>query len=91
MTASHAAQMKPAFAKKAVTVWQDASPQNPKAVHFLNMPGIGCLIFMFFYYLQFSSLLEFFVNNLFLKNIINKFLIIFVYQKSLIRTFYIIF
>ena len=45
MTASHAAQMKPAFAKKAVTVWQDASPQNPKAVHFLNMPGVVEIVF----------------------------------------------
>jgi len=40
MTASHAVQMSPAMAKKAMTVWQDAYPARPQAMHFLNMPSV---------------------------------------------------
>jgi len=52
MTASHAAQVNPALAKKAMTVWQDASPQNPKAMHFLNMPGVIETVFRMMQTLQ---------------------------------------
>jgi len=40
MTASHAMSMTPAIAKRAMTVWQDAYPSRPKALHFLNMPPV---------------------------------------------------
>ena len=40
MTASHAMSMTPAVAKRAMTVWQDAYPTRPKALHFLNMPPV---------------------------------------------------
>ena len=40
MTASHAVSMTPAIAKRAMTVWQDAYPSRPKALHFLNMPPV---------------------------------------------------
>jgi len=40
MTASHALRMNPVVAKKAMTVWQDAYPSRPKAMHFVNMPPV---------------------------------------------------
>jgi len=40
MTASHALKMNPVVAKKAMTVWQDAYPTRPKALHFINMPPV---------------------------------------------------
>eukprot|EP00092_Neocalanus_flemingeri_P023117 GFUD01025065.1.p1 GENE.GFUD01025065.1~~GFUD01025065.1.p1 ORF type:complete len:185 (-),score=61.12 GFUD01025065.1:187-702(-) len=40
MTASHALSLNPAVAKKAMTVWQDAYPARPKALHFINMPPV---------------------------------------------------
>ena len=40
MTAAHALSMNPAMAKKAMTVWQDAYPTRPKALHFINMPPV---------------------------------------------------
>jgi len=40
MTAAHALSMNPAVAKKAMTVWQDAYPARPKALHFINMPPV---------------------------------------------------
>jgi len=40
MTASHALKMNPVVAKKAMTVWQDAYPARPKALHFINMPPV---------------------------------------------------
>ena len=40
MTASHAMSMTPAIAKRAMTVWQDAYPSRPKALHFINMPPV---------------------------------------------------
>merc|ERR1711971_750366 len=40
MTASHALRMNPVVAKKAMTVWQDAYPSRPKALHFVNMPPV---------------------------------------------------
>ena len=40
MTASHAMSMTPAIAKRAMTVWQDAYPTRPKALHFVNMPPV---------------------------------------------------
>jgi len=40
MHSGHVSLLTPAIAKKAMTVWQDSSPQNPKAMHVLNMPGI---------------------------------------------------
>ena len=39
MTLSHALAVSPAVMKKAMTVWQDAYPSRPKALHFLNMPS----------------------------------------------------
>jgi len=38
MTLAHA--ISPAVAKKAMTVWQDAYPTRPKALHFVNMPPV---------------------------------------------------
>jgi len=38
MTLAHA--ISPAVAKKAMTVWQDAYPTRPKALHFINMPPV---------------------------------------------------
>jgi len=38
MTLAHA--ISPAMAKKAMTVWQDAYPTRPKALHFINMPPV---------------------------------------------------
>ena len=38
MTLSHTLGMTPAVARKAMTVWQDAYPSRPKALHFINMP-----------------------------------------------------
>jgi len=52
MTASHAAMINPALAKKAMTVWQDANPQNPKAMHFLNMPPVLVAVFTMIQNLQ---------------------------------------
>jgi len=40
MTKQHALQMNVALIKKAMTVWQDAYPANPKALHFLNLPNV---------------------------------------------------
>merc|ERR1719290_7346 len=40
MIASHALKMNPVVAKKAMTVWQDAYPARPKALHFINMPPV---------------------------------------------------
>ena len=40
MTAAHALSMNPVVAKKAMTVWQDAYPARPKALHFINMPPV---------------------------------------------------
>eukprot|EP00090_Calanus_glacialis_P005758 TRINITY_DN14460_c0_g1_i1.p1 TRINITY_DN14460_c0_g1~~TRINITY_DN14460_c0_g1_i1.p1 ORF type:complete len:328 (-),score=102.47 TRINITY_DN14460_c0_g1_i1:46-993(-) len=40
MTAAHALSMNPVMAKKAMTVWQDAYPARPKALHFINMPPV---------------------------------------------------
>jgi CRAL/TRIO domain len=45
MTAQHAMEMNPAMAKRAMTVWQDAYPSKPKALHFINMPGFMETIF----------------------------------------------
>jgi hypothetical protein len=45
MTAQHALEMNPAMAKRAMTVWQDAYPAKPKALHFINMPGFMESIF----------------------------------------------
>jgi len=40
MTLSHTLSMSPAMIKKAMTVWQDAYPSRPKALHFINMPSV---------------------------------------------------
>eukprot|EP00091_Calanus_sinicus_P008665 TRINITY_DN20822_c0_g1_i1.p1 TRINITY_DN20822_c0_g1~~TRINITY_DN20822_c0_g1_i1.p1 ORF type:complete len:163 (+),score=38.21 TRINITY_DN20822_c0_g1_i1:34-489(+) len=40
MTAAHALSMNPVVAKKAMTVWQDAYPARPKALHFITMPPV---------------------------------------------------
>jgi hypothetical protein len=40
MTASHALKMNPVVSKKAMTVWQEAYPARPKALHFVNMPPV---------------------------------------------------
>jgi hypothetical protein len=40
MTAGHALQMNPVVSRKAMTVWQDAYPARPKALHFVNMPAV---------------------------------------------------
>jgi len=40
MTAAHALNINPAVGKKAMTVWQDAYPSRPKALHFINMPPV---------------------------------------------------
>ena len=40
MTAQHALEMNPAVAKKAMTVWQDAYPAKPKALHMMNLPPV---------------------------------------------------
>ena len=45
MTAQHALEMNPAIAKRAMTVWQDAYPAKPKALHFINMPSFMESIF----------------------------------------------
>ena len=45
MTAQHALEMNPAMAKRAMTVWQDASPGKPKAFHLINMPSVMESIF----------------------------------------------
>jgi hypothetical protein len=45
MTAQHALEMNPALAKRAMTVWQDAYPAKPKALHFINMPSVMEAIF----------------------------------------------
>jgi len=45
MNASHAMMIGPALAKKAMTVWQDAYPIKPKALHFLNLPPVMESIF----------------------------------------------
>jgi len=41
----HAMQFTPSMGKKAMTIWQDAFPQRPKGMHFLNMPGVMESIF----------------------------------------------
>jgi len=48
MTAAHALSMNPAVAKKAMTVWQDAYPARPKALHFINMPPVIDSVFKMF-------------------------------------------
>ena len=40
MTLAHTLTMTPAVAKKAMTVWQDAYPSRPKAMHFINFPPV---------------------------------------------------
>jgi hypothetical protein len=45
MTFAHVTQFSPAMGKKAMTIWQDAFPARPKAMHFLNMPSLMESIF----------------------------------------------
>ncbi|TRY68427.1 hypothetical protein TCAL_07480 [Tigriopus californicus] len=45
MTLGHATQFSPSLGKKAMTIWQDAYPQRPKGMHFLNMPSLMEAIF----------------------------------------------
>lgn len=52
MSAQHALQINPVIGKKAMTVWQDAYPTNPKAIHFLNMPGVMETVFTMMQSLQ---------------------------------------
>ena len=40
MTLAKTLGFTPAVAKRAMTVWQDAYPTRPKALHFLNMPPV---------------------------------------------------
>jgi hypothetical protein len=40
MTLGHMSQFSPAMGKKAMTIWQEAYPQRPKGMHFLNLPSI---------------------------------------------------
>jgi len=40
LTVQHAAQVSISFAKKLITVFQEAYPTSPKAFHVLNMPGV---------------------------------------------------
>ncbi|XP_023321804.1 retinol-binding protein pinta [Eurytemora carolleeae] len=58
MTAQHAVQFNPVIAKKAMTVWQDAYPAKPKALHFLNMPGAMESIFSMVQSLQKQKMKE---------------------------------
>jgi len=37
-TAQHGLMFNPVTAKKGITIWQEAYPSRPKAMHFLNMP-----------------------------------------------------
>jgi len=39
-TAGHARLMNPVIAKKGITIWQEAYPARPKAMHFLNLPPV---------------------------------------------------
>lgn len=48
MTAKHAMQMNPVVVKKAMTVWQEGYPSQPKALHFLNLPPVMESIFKLF-------------------------------------------
>ena len=45
MTLAKTLSMTPAVAKRAMTVWQDAYPTRPKALHFINFPSIMDNIF----------------------------------------------
>jgi len=38
-TTQHALMMNPVIAKKGMTIWQEAYPARPKAMHFLNFPS----------------------------------------------------
>jgi len=58
MTVSHALSMTPAVAKKALTVWQDAYPSRPKALHFINMPPVMESIFKMFQTFQKEKMRE---------------------------------
>lgn len=40
ITMGHMSQFSPALGKKAMTIWQDAYPQRPQGMHFLNLPTI---------------------------------------------------
>jgi len=48
MTTSHALQMTPVVVKKAMTVWQEGYPAQPKALHFLNLPPVMESIYKLF-------------------------------------------
>eukprot|EP00090_Calanus_glacialis_P029305 TRINITY_DN47040_c0_g1_i1.p1 TRINITY_DN47040_c0_g1~~TRINITY_DN47040_c0_g1_i1.p1 ORF type:complete len:319 (+),score=84.77 TRINITY_DN47040_c0_g1_i1:28-957(+) len=39
-TAQHAIMFNPVMAKKGITIWQEAYPARPKAMHFLNFPPV---------------------------------------------------
>jgi len=39
-TAQHVRMMNPVIAKKGITIWQEAYPARPKAMHFLNFPPV---------------------------------------------------
>ena len=45
MTLAKALGFTPAVAKRAMTVWQDAYPTRPKALHFINFPSVMESIF----------------------------------------------
>ena len=45
MTLAKTLSMTPAVAKRAMTVWQDAYPTRPKALHFINFPSVMESIF----------------------------------------------
>ena len=45
MTLAKTLTLTPAVAKRAMTVWQDAYPTRPKALHFINFPPIMDSIF----------------------------------------------
>jgi len=58
LTASHAVLMTPTLAKTAMTVWMNAYPSRPKALHFINMPSIIEGLFKLFESFQKEKLRE---------------------------------
>lgn len=40
MTGSHVVQMNPVVMRKAMTVWEDAYPARPQALHFVSIPPV---------------------------------------------------
>jgi len=48
MTAAHALQMNPVTVKKAMTVFMEGYPAQPKALHFINLPPVMESIFKLF-------------------------------------------